>query len=764
MGLKMDTTNSETILPLSAQIIEHLLSAHFPNDARRLELGPARLSLLNQLGGASQGASMSGILSTGTQDGNNSSKSSTTAAGTSCGIWSAFEEMRDMLMDMNNDLPLAISRVAPAGAGFSYDDEEDVVNEDCSSSIKTSSNESDKSRTSTTSSSNSSKALVSYMNATRRVEDVVVEFEWSSLWPRDSEQAIKVFQGAFLLEMKTQLAERCDIPAFVGEEGPLWTASSSTGAEASSLEVDVSTASCSPWVTAMTNIEARQLPTSTVPAPQPFLDVVFPKHVFRLRVFYPYLPSVVQNARFVTFGAMVKSKDVQELLKAAETGEKKTSATTGINGDNKEQDNMLTTSSNVSVSAADLLKEQNEATPTKDEEEDQFMTQNSSLISSFGTTASNDALTELREHWWRPRVRQAFHTLALEQPTFCLTWSLVKKWLASKWLLHGHEDFFEHLVASLFARVSSVSFCGLPTSANVGFARFLTLCAAHGTTGGGLSGEAPIVLEDFGFAPPEMEGAETGLAHGFSTEGTEQTQLSEEQLHLLQSSYERRRGSTREAVVAVCTRFDPHGVFVRTPKESHLIQLKEHSRKALAALHEQNWGRWTTGCSEETSSRTSSTSSKKATAVTTLFQEQAEEFDLQVKLSAIPSLSTNGKSKKPNSAIKQHQHSHFSDLGTTALNSVADAFWRKLSAKYGEWAVLFRRGNDVALKWRPEAFDMEKSGVKQLMHRGCSYRAAAASTGDKEDTRPSSVLPQTEAMLQDISYWLTGVSYQIIAS
>ena len=107
---------------------------------------------------------------------------------------------------------------------------------------------------------------------------------------------------------------------------------------------------------------------------------------------------------------------------------------------------------------------------------------------------------------------------------------LGQKWLRSKWLIanssssssllnnmttrtssatatstsatsssSSEEDFYEHLVALLFSRVTSL-FPGLPTSPNVGFARFLWVCA-HA-----LDGQKPLLLEDFGFAPPEVEG------------------------------------------------------------------------------------------------------------------------------------------------------------------------------------------------------------------------------------------------------------------
>ena len=50
------------------------------------------------------------------------------------------------------------------------------------------------------------------------IQEVVLEFDFSSLWPKESHAAIKVFQGAFLLEMAETLREKLNVDAYVGDE------------------------------------------------------------------------------------------------------------------------------------------------------------------------------------------------------------------------------------------------------------------------------------------------------------------------------------------------------------------------------------------------------------------------------------------------------------------------------------------------------------------------------------------------------------------
>eukprot|EP00392_Amoebophrya_sp_AT5.2_P010735 g10802.t1 len=697
--------------PLALQITDHLMKQHFPEDATRLELGPQAITLPPH----------------------------------EPHIWTDFEQLRDLLMDA--ELPLAVSRVAASSRGFSY------CNYSCGADDE-----------------NDESSLVEKVilnNSEKTVEEAVVELEWSSLWPRDCEQAIGVFEGSFLNEVRKQLAEMAGVNAHLGDETWSLLCSTTSGLSAGTCE-------------------SAALATSKVP--RPFLDVVYPTRVFRLRIFYAYKPSVAQNAQFLTFGSHVKGKDIAAVLKALE---------------NEPQD------ADAGIAAA-----ADGADAGADAGED---TRSPAASSPDG----RDSLSELRDNWWKPRVRQAFHTLTLQQPNFPLCLQLVNKWLSAKWFLRGFEDFYEHLVALLFSKVTTV-FCGLPTTANAGFARFLWLVA------NALSGESPLVLEDFGYAPPEIQGAETGLQLGFTQIQSgdnkhEQQQMSEEQLHLLQNSFERRRGSNRKHVVALCSRYDPHGVFVTTPSFSMLSKLREHAAAALKLLQTTNDVGWlhdhqvqTAGAPRppahagavDVKSRCSSAETVRPSfpppraCFDALFTKP--EFDLEIHLD-------------PRSGSKSGilKHPHFSDVYELMVRDTRELLFQRLQAKYGSWAVLYRnRGNAIGFEWRPEAFssgvqggdlDAENAGgehggagrvdhdittrgtstqsaqnnvngkkrrrvdesgvegrenkkersagsasfssIKRLMARGCSY--AATSVADEE-----SVLPDTDLLLQDVRSWV----------
>ncbi len=66
---------------------------------------------------------------------------------------------RDMLQSLE-ELPLGVGKLSVAGAGFSY--------------------------------TGGQSTEIAFNNSSKSVQDLVLEFDWSSLWPRESEDAIKV--------------------------------------------------------------------------------------------------------------------------------------------------------------------------------------------------------------------------------------------------------------------------------------------------------------------------------------------------------------------------------------------------------------------------------------------------------------------------------------------------------------------------------------------------------------------------------------------
>ncbi|CAD7966182.1 unnamed protein product [Amoebophrya sp. A120] len=666
------------------------------------------------------------------------------ALGLAC--WKDFEELKDMLLNNTEmELPLQISRVLPSSKGFSYNYAEVV---DPSALVEAAITAVlGKDQTSLAQATRPD--TITFQNSEKFLEHVIIEFEWSALWPRDSEQAIQVFQGAFLLEIKKQLEETKQVRAEVGTEFVLDGATTRRADDVFKTLPNANALRTAP--------SQQQASTSSTSIPRAFLDVIFPNRIFRIRIFYPYAPSVTENARFLTFGAQVKSKDIMDVLRVHEKKDQNSTdagslkAATETDGTGGAED-----------AGGSEAKDDQSLPGDMKEAEEQGLCSAEEIHANNLLADAHDRLHELREKWWRPKIRQAFHTLALQQPNFCKTLQLVKRWLAAKLLLTAdggsttsssqqrYEDFFEHLTAFVFSQASSKTcFAGLPTSANAGFARFLWTVVHV------LTGESLLVLEDFGFAPPEVEGAETGLAQvGLSANttnhfnpSTEQTQLTEEQLQLLQNSYERRRGNNNTSggsssssscnlVYCLVTRYDPHGVFLQVPGQSYLAKLKEHAVEGLQLLKEHSFNTtgeifpaattWSPPGASSSSSpvglsspeqnttphnpaakrrKTTSSIDDAAKVLSVLDEEnnklpgstatfqlcrqllaspRPEKFDLQIQIFPF---------KRKQAQALNRTHPFFTDCCAELLKEVGSSFVEKMKQKYGSWATFYFANN-----------------------------------------------------------------------
>eukprot|EP00397_Hematodinium_sp_SG-2012_P010671 GEMP01010794.1.p1 GENE.GEMP01010794.1~~GEMP01010794.1.p1 ORF type:complete len:972 (+),score=199.81 GEMP01010794.1:126-3041(+) len=155
-----------------------------------------------------------------------------------------------------------------------------------------------------------------------------------------------------------------------------------------------------------------------------------------------------------------------------------------------------------------------------------------------------DVTRTLQRLWWRPRIRQRMHALALEQPSFPPTVKLCQKWMASQ-LMSGYDDFVEHLVAYLFLQPRPFSM--QVGGKNMGFARFLWLLRHW----------------DFELEP---------LCVPF-------TAYTEEDVQLARQSWERRKRP------AIFSHTDPHGLFLEMPEDIALQWIQKRAANALTVFH-----------------------------------------------------------------------------------------------------------------------------------------------------------------------------------
>jgi len=590
-----------------------------------------------------------------------------------------------MLLKLSSELPLGISRVQGSSRAFSYTE------------------------FSPESSHEAGVNTVVFGNSKKTVENVVLEFDFSTLWPKESQAAIKVFQGSFLLELASQLRSQLNMDAHVGDE-----------AFATQNQEMVS---------------------------EPYLDIIFPRHIFRCRVFYPYMPSVEKNAHLLVLSANPSSTDISKLLKDTEK-----LGLVEIKEEEKPKQKREEKNSSDS--------ENEEDSTAADEEEEEDKT---------GIPDQTSSLKDLKELWWRPRIREGLHTLALEHPAYAPTVKLAGKWLSSQMCLDGYEDFCEHLSALVFTRSSANSplpFGGsLPTSSDSGLLRFLWLLVNR------LDGQSPLVLTDafcgaantstrgvdtLGLERSEklsnqqqtrQEAGEAELAEGENS--TANTSLSGRQLALIQDSYNRRRfgaGKNKQEDAAplysICSRYDPHGVFVNIPPPSKLALLQEQAKKVLKLAADYSGERDSDDIEDE------------------IFQ--GPEFDLVIDVQA--------KGTKKNKADKSNFHQHFTAFTPVLTRAAFEDFKKKLTHRYSEIASIYSQVVEeenptegaesnphyrVGLKWRPDAFNVEgqnKGNATRLISNGkCPYTSVADGI----------ILPDTAALIQDIKLLLDGLRVDI---
>lgn len=537
------------------------------------------------------------------------------------------------------DLPLGVARISPAGRGFSYC----ALPQDA----------------------------VEFENSTKQIQDCVLEFEYSALWPRDSDAAVKVLEGSFLLQIATALSKQFNLPAHVGDERYV-----ARGSEAPSQDV-----------------------ATFRGFSHPFLDVVFPRYIFRIRVFSPFLQSIKEQAHFLTFDAQLKGNMVEKLLSCTEA------ANRGAGG--QELFGAVTTSN----------------PGTADEEGS----------SAEERLLASSAMWALKFLWWKPRTRKGFHNLATEYPAFSATVKLVFQWLDSQSLLDSNEDFAEHLVAFLFSRTNNV-FTSIPTTAKVGLARFLYVLTHQKLF---FDGEAPLVLQDCFFGarsdedflglerPAAADDTKISSEKDVNNKESARGSLSESQLQLLQESFERRK-KPNFPLFAVCSRYDPHGLFCSCPSPVSLKLLAQRAELALTALEKRQTG----DCAEEGGAFGGLPS-----------------FDVQVVFKGL---------KKKSAQKGPLHHAHFSDLESEVVVRCMESFAAETRQKFGAAAAVYLsyREKRVGLAWRQAAFRPHQPS-RALMHRSCPYKKFG-------DGGERMILPDTEDIVRELKVMLDGMDVEVI--
>lgn len=595
------------------------------------------------------------------------------------------------------------------------------------------------------------------------VHEVVVEFEYSTLWPKDNEGAIKAYQSGFFLEMAKRIQKEFSLETHVSTERQ-----KSTGLLVKTQTNDV----------------------GALPFDFPFLDIVYPTHVFRVRIFYPHIPSCIANTQFITFEAVLKAREVGAIFEhdPIKFGKYYSWNEGGMmlcGGDEE--------STNTSIS------------PRKRADDNDNVTDDLTKV-----PATPQSIYDLKNLWWRCRVRTGFHALATEFPAFAPTTKLCARWLECQGLLESFEDMVEHLVALLFSRRQNL-FGSIPTSCNVGLARFLCLLknwegdkpyilldSFFGTSSGDdeednvkdATGSEfktnvlhdSLLLRDQALINDATSGGSGTISNNISSSSLSQQKhpaLTRQQVIQIQQSFERRRkkcssdASDSEPLYLICSRFDPHGVFVRVPSFTKMQLLKLQAAEGLKQFSR---------CLGDEKFGLAAVPQNKSTQAS--FSKLFDPIEFDVTFVLKPKENYYSAGSRSAKRLKRDRMAQLTtNLSPAQLRDSFDLAKKKfvsaLERYYAELALVFycSSKNQVSLKWRP--LSLFPQSTKSLMSASCSYvfseRTNARTTEDGSDSEDSddddvkacnknelTICPDIVGMMQTVRALAEGIDLEIM--